>query len=234
MAISMLPKQLIRKVDLGDITQGVTTVSPLALKDYTLIIDKSGSMSTKDMNGLTRWQAAAETTEALARKVGLYDPDGIDVWLFANTHKFYPHVDAEKVKQIFQENEPCGGTAMAEVLDAAITNFLSHRSQGTAKPNGEMIMVITDGEPNSKAKVKEVLTRTTHQLRPQDKLTISFLQVGRDPAASCFLKELDDDLQKQGAWRDIVEVIKLEDMENVGFTQFLLDHLEKTTRPQPT
>ena len=115
---------------------------PLALKDYSLIIDRSGSMSTQDMNGQTRWQAAAETTEALARKVGPYDSDGLDVWLFANTHRHFK-VNAEKVKQIWSENEPCGGTAMAEVLDSAIKNYFQRRQNGTLKPNGEMMFVIS-------------------------------------------------------------------------------------------
>ena len=45
-------------------------------RDYTLIIDKSGSMSTKDrVGGPTRWQIMQESALALANKCEELDPD---------------------------------------------------------------------------------------------------------------------------------------------------------------
>ncbi|MBA4450098.1 hypothetical protein FHK94_10850, partial [Cylindrospermopsis raciborskii CS-506_D] len=53
-------------------------------RDYTLIIDKSGSMSTRDQRGgKTRWEIAQESTIALARKCEEFDPDGITVYVFS-------------------------------------------------------------------------------------------------------------------------------------------------------
>ena len=44
-------------------------------RDYTLIIDKSGSMSISDRpGGKTRWDTAQESTMALARKCEEIDP----------------------------------------------------------------------------------------------------------------------------------------------------------------
>jgi len=49
-------------------------------RDYTVIIDKSGSMSTPDQRGgRSRWEEAQEATMALARKCEQLDPDGITV-----------------------------------------------------------------------------------------------------------------------------------------------------------
>src|SRR6185369_12385275 len=53
-------------------------------RDYTLIIDKSGSMSITDQpGGRSRWAAAEEGAVALAQKCSTLDPDGITLYLFA-------------------------------------------------------------------------------------------------------------------------------------------------------
>lgn len=76
-------------------------------RDYTLIIDKSGSMSTPDQPGnRTRWQTAQESTLALARKCEQFDPDGITVYLFSGRFRRYDNVTSDKVDQILRENEP--------------------------------------------------------------------------------------------------------------------------------
>jgi hypothetical protein len=52
-------------------------------RDYTLILDKSGSMSKTDQpGGRSRWVAAEESTLALARKCEKIDPDGLTVYTF--------------------------------------------------------------------------------------------------------------------------------------------------------
>jgi hypothetical protein len=46
-------------------------------RDYTLILDKSGSISNTDKaGGRTRWVEAQASTLALARKCEQLDPDG--------------------------------------------------------------------------------------------------------------------------------------------------------------
>ena len=53
-------------------------------RDYTLIIDKSGSMATPDQKGgRTRWATAQESTFALASTCEQLDPDGITIYLFS-------------------------------------------------------------------------------------------------------------------------------------------------------
>ncbi|HBE34503.1 MAG TPA: hypothetical protein DD990_25215, partial [Cyanobacteria bacterium UBA11368] len=83
-------------------------------RDYTLIIDKSGSMSVKDQpGGKSRWEVMQESTLALASKCEELDPDGITVYLFSGRFKRYDNVTSTKVSQIFQENEPSGRTDLA-------------------------------------------------------------------------------------------------------------------------
>jgi hypothetical protein len=102
--------------------------------DYTLIIDKSGSMSTKDQQGdKSRWQVMQESTLALANKCEEFDPDGITVYTFAGKFRRYENVTANKVSQIFQENEPAGRTDLAGVLLDAVNNYFKRKASGQIK-----------------------------------------------------------------------------------------------------
>lgn len=192
------------------------TVKDLSKYDILIVIDKSGSMSTADVNGKSRWAAAQEATEALARKAAEFDEDGIDVIVFNNSVKVYSGVTPEKVTQVFSENEPNGGTDTAAALQKAIDMHFDR----PAKPS--IIAVITDGTPNDKASVKKVIIETTKKMKADEDLGITFLQIGNDPGASSFLKELDDDLQAQGATFDIVDTKTFAEMENMSLTDVLL------------
>jgi hypothetical protein len=77
-------------------------MSSLDKRDYTLIIDKSGSMGTTDMpGGRSRWDAMQEATVAVARRCEQFDPDGITVYLFASRFKRYDNVTSAKVAKSF-------------------------------------------------------------------------------------------------------------------------------------
>src|SRR6476646_10162277 len=96
----------------------------LSNRDYTLILDKSGSMATRDQpGGRSRWLSARESTEALARKCEALDPDGLTLYLFAGRFRRYEHVTADRVAAVWDENEPCGSTDLAGVLEHAFARF---------------------------------------------------------------------------------------------------------------
>lgn len=193
-------------------------------RDYTLIIDKSGSMSTPDqVGGRSRWEIAQESTIALARKCEQYDPDGITVYLFSGRFKRYDDVTAAKVAQIFQENDPAGTTNLASVLQDALNNYFQRKAAGKSKPNGETILVITDGEPDDRKAVFEVIIQATRQMERDEELGISLIQVGSDPQATKFLKALDDQLQGVGAKFDICDTITLDDLEDMSLADVLMN-----------
>ena len=193
-------------------------------RDYTLIIDKSGSMSTPDQPGnRTRWQAAQESTLALARKCEQFDPDGITVYLFSGRFKRYDNVTSDKVDQIFRENDPSGTTDLAGVLKDATDSYLRRKAAGDVKPNGEIILVITDGEPDDRKAVMRVIIEASRQIDRDEELAISLIQVGKDQTATKFLKVLDDELQNAGAKFDIVDTITLDDMEGFTLSEVLLN-----------
>jgi uncharacterized protein with von Willebrand factor type A (vWA) domain len=192
-------------------------------RDYTLIIDKSGSMSTKDKpGGQSRWQIMQESALALANKCEELDPDGITVYLFSGKFKRYENVTAAKVGTIFQENDPSGRTDLAAVLADAVNSYFQRKAQGQTPPNGEIILVVTDGEPDDRKAVMQVILDATQKLDRDEELAISFIQVGIDETATKFLKILDDDLGRAGAKFDIVDTITMDDMEDLTLKEVLL------------
>jgi uncharacterized protein with von Willebrand factor type A (vWA) domain len=193
-------------------------------RDYTLIIDKSGSMATPDQKGgRTRWVTAQESTLALASKCEQFDPDGITVYLFSGRFKRYENVTSGKVGQIFRENDPSGTTDLAAVLKHATDDYFQRKTSGQAKANGETILVITDGEPDDRKAVMKVIIEASRKMDRDEELAISFIQVGTDPQASRFLKILDDELQSAGAKFDICDTVTMEDMEDMSLSEVLLN-----------
>ena len=193
-------------------------------RDYTLIIDKSGSMSTPDQaGGRSRWDAAEESTLALARKCEQFDPDGITVYLFSSRHRRYENVTSATVAQIFQENDPAGTTNLAGVLKDATDQYFQRKAAGETKPNGETILVVTDGEPDDRKAVMKAIIEASRQMERDEELGISMIQVGSDAGATRFLKALDDELQGVGAKFDIVDTITLDDMADMSLSEVLLN-----------
>ena len=192
-------------------------------RDYTLIIDKSGSMSTGDQpGGKTRWEAAQESTLALAKECEQFDPDGITVYLFSGRFRRYDNVTSDKVTKIYQENEPMGKTELASVLLDAVNDYLRRKEIGETKPNGETIVVITDGEPNDRKSVMRVIIEASQQLDRDEELGISLIQVGKNKEATQYLKALDNRLKSAGAKFDIVDTITIDEMEGVPLAEVLL------------
>lgn len=191
-------------------------------RDYTLIIDKSGSMSMPDQRGgRTRWQEVQESTLALARKCEQFDPEGITVYVFSGRFKRYDDVTSSKVEQIFLENDPMGTTNLASVLFDATENYFKRKAAGQAKPAGETILVITDGEPDDRRAVMEVIINASRKMDRDDELAISMIQVGSDAAATKFLQALDDQLQGVGAKFDICDTVTINEMEDMSIAEVL-------------
>jgi uncharacterized protein YegL len=198
-------------------------MSTLLTRDYTLILDKSGSMSTPDQpGGKSRWAYAQESTLALARKCEQLDPDGITVYTFAGKFKRHDAVTAAKVEQIFLENEPMGTTNLAGVLQDAFDRYFDRKAKNTVQGSGETILVITDGEPDDRRAVIEAIIQATKKMDHDEELAVSFIQIGQDSQATAFLKALDDDLEGIGAKFDICDTITTEAMEDLSLAEVLL------------
>lgn len=192
-------------------------------RDYTLIIDQSKSMSALDsVESKSKWSVIEKCTLALARQCEEFDLNGLTVYFFSNHFKRYRNITSSKVHQIFQENQPQGGTNLTVVLQDAFNQYFQRKADGQAKQNGETIIVLTDGEPDHGISVSEAIVQASQHMERDEELAISFIQVGGDPKATKFLKALDDQLQMLGAKFDIVDTVTVEDMKNMTLQDVLL------------
>ncbi|MBE9235179.1 hypothetical protein IQ227_03765 [Anabaena aphanizomenioides LEGE 00250] len=198
-------------------------------RDYTLLIDNSASMGKPlglGYTNKTKWLALQESTFALARKCEELDPDGITIYLFARKFQRFDNVTAEKVAQIFAENQPADTTNLVGVLQDALNNYFQRKATGKTKPNGETILVITDGIPGDRQAIFEIIIKATYQMEQEKELGISMIQVGENSQATKFLKAIDDELTTVGAKFDICDTITLEDLGEMSLTDVLINAID--------
>lgn len=192
-------------------------------RDYALLIDRSTSMLRPAQGGKSRWQAVQEVAYGLALKMSEFDPDGITVVPFSSTVDRHENVTPAKVDQIFTETEPNGSTALHLALKNELDNFFQRKAAGQLKPNGETIVVVTDGEPDDRQAVAKLIIDATNKLDRDEELAILFAQIGDDVAAADYLRSLDDDLQSKGAKFDIVDTRTFQEIGSTPLTQVLLN-----------
>ena len=180
-------------------------IAKLSEYDFIVAIDVSGSTSETDTKtGASRLSYMAETTIAFSRELAAIDSDGIGLVTFGASVKSYDGVNADKIKEVFATTGSRGTTPLAEALIAALA--LAGKSD-----KKDFIMVLTDGIPDNKTEVERVIREAANKMTTDDELTILFVQVGRDAAATAFLAKLDDELT--GCKFDIVDAMTIEQAE---------------------
>ncbi len=194
--------------------------------DFVIAVDKSGSMTLPGSHGLSCWEEAKEAVSAIAVKAAEFDADGLTLVTFANTHTITDGVTPEKVSEVFSSQEPNGGTDTAAMLRAVFDRYNAAKAQGEAKP--VILLVITDGAPNSKDAVKAEIkafaeTLTDNGSGDTDEFGILFIQIGDDAEATKFLIDLDDNL---GAKFDIVDTKTADQLEGMKIADAFLAALE--------
>lgn len=193
----------------------------LKMRNYVLCLDRSGSMGEAVGSGKTtsRWDYAQEATMAVARKCAELDADGIDVYTFNKSFQRFANTTPEKVAEIFKTVGPQGGTDFVPVLGDVLANHFKGDKPTT-------VLVLTDGEPSDgaagQAALAKLLVGAANKLEGDAELAIQFIQIGADPAATKFLKKLDDDLVGAGAKYDIVDAKTTEDLETMSISDVLL------------
>ena len=175
------------------------TTNNLANFNFLILIDTSGSMGSNDAGKVgTRLQRAKESVIGLVGELSQVDEDGIDVIFFGGeTVTHVPNVKSTADVDAAFNRRASGGTPTADALTKAFE--VAGRSD---KP--DFIVVITDGEPNNRQAVKNVIIEQANSQDTDEELTILFIQIGDDPSAASFLADLDDGLH---AKFDIVDTM---------------------------
>lgn len=186
----------------------MTTEQATLLSEFNFIVcvDASGSMAETDMpGGRSRWDYMQETLVAFTREILTIDEDGIDIVTFGGMNvNVVPNTNIEAVKRVFIERSPRGSTPLAEALIMAFH---------TAKKSSKKVVVIvfTDGVPDDKELAARTIIQQANSQDTDDQMTVLFIQVGNDAAATRYLQSLDDELHT--AKFDIVDVKTLAQAE---------------------
>ena len=176
------------------------TTNNLANFDFQILIDTSGSMGSNDPGKIgTRLQRAKESVIGLVGELSQVDEDGLDIIFFGG--ETVTHCAGVKstvdVETVFNRRAS-GSTPTAEALAKAFE--VAGKSD---KP--DFVIVITDGEPNNRQAVKDVIIKQANSQANDADLTVLFIQIGDDASAASFLAELDEGLH--GAKFDIVDTM---------------------------
>jgi hypothetical protein len=197
-------------------------VKATTLEEFNLIVlkDKSGSMAETDApNGLTRWKYTEEFIKPLVGAFSEFDPDGIDVAFFNNQLDVIEGVTKENFSAEWNKRNPAAGTHLAPALEWAFDLHFKWKAKGEGKST--LILVVTDGEPQDRAKVAPVIIGASKKMDRDEELAVLFLQVGKDSGATEFLRSLDDDLQGKGAKFDLVDSRPIESVAGMTPNQLI-------------
>lgn len=205
------------------VSGGSAAAIDLTARDYTIIVDKSGSMEGE------RWRQAEEAVKIIAPRVCEIDADGISLYFFSSRFEKFENVKTgEEVTRHFANNAPSGGTALAEVLQDAVEpdNFIVSKSGKHKYRKPETILIVTDGVPDSRDKVERVIVDAANSVDRDEELSITIIQVGNDANAGKWLKQLDDNLQhgtsKAGKAKfDVVDVLSFENLKSMNFAEII-------------
>lgn len=185
-------------------------LAKLSEYDFIVAIDASGSMSTEDVKGRSRWATMQETAESFCRDLNKIDSDGLGLVVFSGSNvESFDGVTPDKISEVFRNRSPRGSTPLAEALTAALK--LAGKSD-----KKDFIIVFTDGVPDDKAAAAKVIREQSNKQSADDELTFLFVQVGYDASATKYLQMLDDDLT--GCKFDIVDAKTIDEAEKFATT----------------
>lgn len=195
----------------------------LANHSFVLLVDSSSSMNTKDCPGsVSRWEWCRRQAEDLCSKINLMAANlnsRIDITTFNSNFAAHSHCKLNSLAEVFRDNIPDGETNMTPAIEDAVNTFSSTLYYG--KP--VVMAIITDGRPTDPEQVKKRIIRLANELRDPSLLTVVFIEIGTPEK---YLRELDDDLTKQGAKADLVTLIPFSTVNSQGLPKTLADAVE--------
>jgi hypothetical protein len=204
----------------------VPQTSVLENRDYTIIVAKTlPSISHLPPGYAQRWDDAQGAILSLVERCESYDPDGITLYLSCKAQLgfvSYKHVTSAQVLDIFSRHFPPTELNLLDGLTTALDDYFARKAAGITQPNGEIILVLIDGEPQQRMEIAKTIASATQKLERAEDLRIGFVQIGDDLIARGFLDALDNDLRSTaGAKFDIVTTQVLDAIPSNCLTEFL-------------
>lgn len=180
-----------------------------ALRGYDIvyIVDDSSSMSwTEERSGIVPWPHARDALMTFSTICSEWDEDGQDVW-FLNRDEPVLNASPEQIANAFNLRPPAGGTNMGRTLARITQQYFQEYVPGVTKPMN--ILAITDGQfsDDVASVIKWIVKQLDMRGALPNQIGIQFVQIGADRDAKKCLEALDDDLEKSGLSRDIVDTV---------------------------
>ncbi len=209
----------------GKVNENKSDAQILSEYAIVMLIDSSASMQTADCPGnISRWQWCKDHMKDLfvADNAGIMGKQSnVSIITFDSNYRSHRNCSTAQLPQIFQDTEPSGETFMAPALTEAFAVVRNQLNYG--KPT--MITIVSDGRLNDAESLKKAIISQVNNLSKPELLSIVFLEVGTPDK---LLKELDNELVKQGAKADIITVLPFSQATSKG-----LVHSLAATVPKP-
>ena len=159
----------------------------LALYDIVILADDSGSMMMND----GRIEELNVVVEKIARVATKFDGDGITV-CFLNDKKVHNNQNESSVNDLIKKTRYSGRTPIGSVLRNRIIDPMVVKA-GQQLPKPVLVIVLTDGEPDSKDDVYNALkyAKDYNEKMGANCVEFEFAQIGNDDVAQKFLYDLD-------------------------------------------
>jgi hypothetical protein len=199
-------------------------------RDYTVILARTSPDLPEPPAGCRDyWEPAQEAVLKLAHQCEALDPDGITLYVSCaegetgSCFHRYDGVTSANLVELIQANYPPRQVNLQTVLQSALDDYFDRKAAGSTKSNGEIMLVVLDGEPSDRLAVAKAIVHATQKIEWDEELGIGFVQIGQDMIARGFFEALDNHLQNTGAKFDIVHTKVLADIQPDSLTSFLLD-----------
>ncbi|MBS1995637.1 MAG: VWA domain-containing protein [Cyanobacteria bacterium SZAS LIN-2] len=214
----------------GALKGGASKNSPAqALVNYSIamVVDNSASMGTRDCPGdISRWQWCKDHINELYSQENGVLQRNISIVTFDSNFHSRQNCSPSDLKSVFASAVPSGETYMAPALEEAF--LLVRRQLNSGRP--AIVSVISDGRPSDVENVKKAIIKETNILSNPKLLSIVFIEVG---TPEHYLRELDNDLVKQGAAADIVKVVPFAEAQGQGLSKTLAATIPKPPSTTP-
>ncbi|NJN31362.1 MAG: hypothetical protein HC824_13755 [Synechococcales cyanobacterium RM1_1_8] len=199
-------------------------------RDYTIILSRS--CVSYRVPGLAQcWAEAQEAIQALIQTCSSLDDDGLVLYVASEVAQAgfgfqkYEYVKGDRHPSPLQDSYPPASLDCVGLLGEAIQRYFERRAAGQSKPNGELFLVILDGEPIERQQLTKLVLETAQRLEHPHELAIGLVQIGDDSMAEGLFRVLDEGLEKIGAVHDIVHTQKIETLNSEHLGAFLWDVL---------
>jgi Mg-chelatase subunit ChlD len=215
-------------------TETAESASPVSLqaatekvfrgRDLVVLIDRSGSMSTSDCPGaLSRWDWCKEQVVSLSEATRSIFPTGFRLGLYNNHCDISDNADVDSIVKAFTSTKPDGGTYTADAITHELRDLRERKRHGGAKPM--VVIVVTDGAPNSPSALRDVLVNATNDMERADDLQVVFIQIGEDDQSTTLLEQLERHLTDAGARFPIAHNVPFEKVKETGLLRAITDAL---------